>query len=374
MPQFNPLASFAGGKSSALGIRAQEQGLAREAAAAPVRNQLAQLDVQKSQLGLDRAKTGIEREGQQFDQSQALRRIKLLNQGARAIGATDPAQWQQAIPQVVKFLGDQGIDAQELSQGVTPESLGSFISQTDELLRDPTAISKLMTSSQRERAELLRDIQPALDDDGTFDPKKADSKALSAARALNLISKPGTKTKEERIAGDQDLAKRVGSSQAKIKSAVKQAEVEAKARGETATDLTKAKAALPGIKEVVGKLKVLADGATFTLAGRGFNEIAKQFGFSTKGDTARSSMVAIVDNQVLPLLKPIFGAAFTKTEGDSLKKSLLDPDSTPDSRKAQLDAFLTQMERNIETKERESNQQSPGEDFTSSSGIQFTVE
>ena len=64
-------------------------------------------------------------------------------------------------------------------------------------------------------------------------------------------------------------------------------------------------------------------------------------------------MVAMVDNQVLPLLKPIFGAAFTAIEGDRLRNAFLDPNSTPDSRIASLNAFQDQMERNIESKQRE---------------------
>ncbi len=208
---FNPLADFVGGQSSALGLQSQRQGIQREAAAAPVRNQL-------SQINLQRAETGLEREDQQFDQGQALRRIKLLNQGARAIGTTDPAQWEQAIPQVVKFLGDQGVDAQELSQGITPENLASFISQTDELLRDPAKIRQLSVDESK-RQSLLEDIQPALDESGVFDPNKADSRALSAARELNLVAKPGTKTGQERIAGNKKLAEDIADTQGVISEA-----------------------------------------------------------------------------------------------------------------------------------------------------------
>lgn len=139
-----------------------------------------------------------------------------------------------------------------------------------------------------------------------------------------------------------------------IKADVKLAEKDAQSKGESLSELASAKAAMPGLRTVVSNLKALSSDATFTLAGKGFNAVAKELGFSTKGDTARSAMIAMVDNQVLPLLKPIFGAAFTAAEGDRLRNAFLDPDSTPDSRIASLDAFLAQMERNIESKERES--------------------
>jgi hypothetical protein len=138
-----------------------------------------------------------------------------------------------------------------------------------------------------------------------------------------------------------------------VNAAVKLAEQQALSRGETFTELNSAKAALPGLKTVVENLKVLSSEATFTLAGRSFNAIAKELGISTKGSTSRAAMTAMVDNQVLPLLKPIFGAAFTAIEGDRLRNAFLDPNSTPDSRVASLNAFQDQMERNIATKQRE---------------------
>lgn len=176
----------------------------------------------------------------------------------------------------------------------------------------------------------------------------------------------------ERIAGDPKLTKDVAGSQAiisgsredaKFKSKLKfapeiakmvsLAQSEAAAKGETFTELGRAQAALPGIKDVVDKLKILSGKATFTLAGRGFNRVAKEFGFSTKGGTSRTQMISMVDNQVLPMLKPIFGSAFTVVEGDRLRDSILDPDSTPDSRVASLTSFYEQMERNIQSKQRE---------------------
>ena len=64
-------------------------------------------------------------------------------------------------------------------------------------------------------------------------------------------------------------------------------------------------------------------------------------------------MVAIITNQTLPLLKETFGAAFTETEGKRLEASFADPDATHEERLAQLDAFLNQKVRTIETKQRQ---------------------
>ncbi len=139
-----------------------------------------------------------------------------------------------------------------------------------------------------------------------------------------------------------------------IRAAIKRAETEALAAGETNVELIRAKAAMPGLIQVANKLKSLSDVATYTTGGKVFNTLVKELGFgATKGGTARKQMTSIVDNQVLPLLRDTFGAAFTAAEGDRLRDALLDPDSTPDAKKATLDAFIEQKMRSIETKEAE---------------------
>jgi hypothetical protein len=139
-----------------------------------------------------------------------------------------------------------------------------------------------------------------------------------------------------------------------IRKSIKLAESEATAKGETFTELSRAKAAMPGLVEVSDKLKALADVATYTTTGKAFDVMSKELGFgSTKGADARTAMVSIVDNQVLPLLRDTFGAAFTAAEGDRLRATLLDPDMAPGQKKASLDAFVEQKYRNMETKERE---------------------
>ena len=348
------------------------------------------------QLGLSQAQKTASRGDTEFDQGQAIKRAQVLNQFARAFKGLDPSQRQAAFQKSVPRLQEFGIDTQQFegSQFTDPE-LDQAIAETQGFINDPTSLS----SAQRERAGLIEAIQPALDENGKFDPNLADANAMSAAQALNLVAKPGTITGQQRTATTPGLSEQIAVSEQtisggkergklevqaellpSIRADIKQAEKEALARGETKTDLIASKAAMPGLITVVDRLKILSDDATFTLGGKGFNEVAKQFGFSTKGGTARDTMVSIVDNQVLPLLKPIFGAAFTAIEGDRLRNAFLDPDATAESRKAQVQSFLEQMQRNIETKERElelsgqANEQGSAGTFTSSTGIEFTVE
>jgi hypothetical protein len=176
---------------------------------------------------------------------------------------------------------------------------------------------------------------------------------------------------QERIAGDQNLTTRVATSQseiagategAKLRSelafkpaitkAVKLAEKAATEKGEVLTDLARMQAGLPGIKEAVNELVELSSIATSTLGGRAFDFAVKESGFgSTKGADARAKLIAIVDNQVLPLLRVTFGAAFTAKEGETLKDSLVNPNSSPSQKKEQLSAFIAQKERDIITKQ-----------------------
>ena len=184
---------------------------------------------------------------------------------------------------------------------------------------------------------------------------------------------------QERIAGDPSLSAQVAASSGReagatesakldaqlsfkpaIAEAVKIAEASAKSRGESLSEVARAKASLPGLTEVVNKLITLSDVATYTLAGKAFDEVAKQLGFgATEGATARAKMESLVSNQILPLLRDTFGAQFTEREGESLRKTMLDIDASPAQKKEILNAFIEQKIRDIETKESNLNQQAP---------------
>lgn len=209
-----------------------------------------------------------------------------------------------------------------------------------------------------------------------------------AARIKLGLDPRASLSSEERIAQSQTLGQQVvdqkgaeakavesGKSKSQLKfkpqitKAVKLAEKAATERGEVLTDLSRMEASLPGVKEVVNELLELSDIATSTLGGKAFDFVVKQSGFgATKGADAKAKMIAIVDNQVLPLLKETFGAAFTVQEGDNLKASLVDPDASPSQKRLQLESFLAQKERNVRTK-----QNQLGQPATTEAGInEFT--
>jgi len=206
------------------------------------------------------------------------------------------------------------------------------------------------------------------------DPNLETAEGKAAAIALGLEAKASSAAQIQ-IAKDPELTKAVAESEATIAGAKseategeklkqqrkhkpaiialsKLAEKAAIERGEVLTDLSRMEATLPGLLEVTSELKELATIATSTLGGKAYDAIVKQTGFgATKGSTARAKFIAIIDNQVLPLLKPTFGGSFTVGEGDALRATLGDPDATLEAKVEQINAFIAQKERDIRSKQ-----------------------
>jgi len=110
---------------------------------------------------------------------------------------------------------------------------------------------------------------------------------------------------------------------------------------------------MPGLRSTIDTLTSLADTATYTLGGQVMDDVKRQMGLPVgQGAIDRSSYIAIVDNQVLPLLRDTFGAAFTVQEGASLRATLGDPNKSPPEKKAILDAFIEQKERDVAAMQR----------------------
>lgn len=201
---------------------------------------------------------------------------------------------------------------------------------------------------------------------------KSDDPTVSQAARIELGLEPraGTLSADQRTALDDFLkgkvveleeektaAKEKGRLETQatllpgIRSNIKRAEESAKSRGEALSEYDRAKAALPGLREVVGKLKTLSDVATYTMAGRAFDGIVKELGFgATDGATARAKMESLVNNQILPLLRDTFGAQFTEREGERLQRTMLNFNAAPEEKKEILDSFLEQKMRDLEMK------------------------
>lgn len=139
----------------------------------------------------------------------------------------------------------------------------------------------------------------------------------------------------------------VGSQQELEKGKAKGKEI-GKEEGIALASLRSQEAKMPGISKVVGQLRELSKDATFTVAGRAKDESLKQLGLPmSKGGIARAKYMAIVDNQILPLLRDTFGAQFTEREGQTLRATLGNPDMSPAQKLTVLDAFIAQKNENV---------------------------
>lgn len=105
---------------------------------------------------------------------------------------------------------------------------------------------------------------------------------------------------------------------------------------------------LPGLRGVVAELGELAKVATYTQTGQLIDNIIRETGQEpSEAAIARAQYIAMVDNQVLPLLRDTFGAAFTQKEGETLRATLGNPNVHPREKQAILDAFIQQKERDV---------------------------
>lgn len=109
---------------------------------------------------------------------------------------------------------------------------------------------------------------------------------------------------------------------------------------------------MPGLKDTMSELKKLTADATYTYLGQGADAVARQVGVTTKGALDRTAYNAIVSNQILPLLRQTFGAAFTAKEGDTLRATLGDPNKSPEEKNIVIESFIAQKERDIESQAR----------------------
>jgi len=150
----------------------------------------------------------------------------------------------------------------------------------------------------------------------------------------------------------------VGNPIAKNTAAEAANVVAGKAKGEAQAALDSLTAKMPGLETVVAELNDLADKATYTLGGQAWDATVKQLGGAPSASAiARAEYIAKVDNQVLPLLRDTFGAAFTAKEGDALRATLGDPDKSPQEKKAVLNAFIEQKKRDLEALAKQTGEQ-----------------
>ena len=121
----------------------------------------------------------------------------------------------------------------------------------------------------------------------------------------------------------------------------KQQEEVGKARGEKTVLLQSASSKMPQLINTINKLSKLGETATYTGLGVARNTAMRELGLPVpQGAVSRREYIAVVDNEILPLLRDTFGAQFTQKEGDSLKSTLGDTGMSPEEKESVLKSFI----------------------------------
>ena len=121
------------------------------------------------------------------------------------------------------------------------------------------------------------------------------------------------------------------------------------------SELKDLEASFPRLEQVVKELSDLGKKATYTKIGQARDYAIREMGLNVgESAIARKEYTSKVDNEILPLLRQTFGAAFTQKEGESLKATLGDPNASPEEKDAVLRSFIKTKAEQIETLKRKS--------------------
>lgn len=174
-------------------------------------------------------------------------------------------------------------------------------------------------------------------------------------RANQVVNTGGTQTILDPMGGVSSVLPvtlKPGETPA-VRGAQAQATKAGTAAGEQEASLVEMQANLPRLEVVVGQLAKLGKTATYTKAGQALDASRRELGLDSRKEAiARKEYISKVDNEVLPLLRETFGAAFTQKEGESLKATLGDPDSSPAEKDAVLRSFIDSKRAQVETQRR----------------------
>ncbi len=162
----------------------------------------------------------------------------------------------------------------------------------------------------------------------------------------------------------EETARRKAQAEAEVQAATapsieaktQEASVLGKERGASAAKLESMTANMPKVQKFVSDLRDLANTATYTKGGQLVDAIMRETGQTPReGAVAREKFQAKINNEVLPLLRETFGAAFTVQEGESLRATLGDINKSPIEKQAALDAFIEAKVGEIESLQRRNN-------------------
>jgi len=267
---------------------------------------------------------------------------KLLSEGDRENGAEmlqasqsrDPLDMQSHIEQnlILSQSGDKYL--QSFAPGKVSAANTKFIGTPQRIIRD----NKAFLSGVAQKADgSFGLVEVAID--GEFADVQGVTASQKADQAADIERAKAQAKAEVKIATEPEIAKQVA-----------QAKKTGGGESDDIQTLKNLEANMPAMIELADNLKELGAVASSTIGERGFDAVTRELGFGVgEGGDARAKFIAVIDNELLPLLKATFGAAFTFQEGQQLKATLGDPNLSPSEKNAQLDAYLEAKFRQANT-------------------------
>jgi hypothetical protein len=286
-------------------------------------------------------------------------------------GVEEPAQKERIYSLYLKSIEDQGMQVPEdLKGGWSPENEQNLkdIAEMGQMMIDmdpseKTSEIKNFEYSQRNKgfgeffsstnARELSGTEAIVEELRKEDPELSYSEALAVAQGLARKAQTIKDGKVVPLEGAAEAAETMSAADAEGK-------VSGTAMGEAKVKFEALKSNMPNLVAKTDKLYKLADIATYNNAGKLRDAFLRETGMEvTDAAEARARTIAIIDNEVLPLLRDTFGAAFTVKEGDWLKATMGDPDMSPKEKKAQIDAFIAGKKSELESLARRTGQEAP---------------
>ena len=195
-----------------------------------------------------------------------------------------------------------------------------------------TENSPLEAAAAAESEKAVTDVQTQAITDQSSPRALAAAATEKAVLAEQLLSKPGL---------------------AQIEADKQRLLIKDKAWADAEVELSDYQSSLPHLKTIASDLSKLGKKATYTLSGQAGDAFRRQTGQEVgEGAIAREAYISKVNNEVLPMLRQTFGAAFTVKEGESLKATLGDPNKSPAEKQTALDSFITAAQGKIESRAR----------------------
>jgi hypothetical protein len=290
-------------------------------------------------------------------------------QGIQALNA--PAQQQVSNREKQKEINAQKLNAgiaNDIQSGITKEIISSRVSSK----------AKQMGFNDAEIQEALTPLNQARDSKSAHEhyfsaafpdivakqraeqmyPKPESDKPGEAQRGQIIFDSKGNAfnvnpyTNEVRpvnVGGQQIQGAQYSPAlQGDISGARASGGTTGKATGEASATLSDIESQMPQLEKLVSDLSAIGKKATYTKVGQAADIVRRQSGMSVgEGAIARKEYISKVDNEILPLLRQTFGAAFTQKEGETLKATLGDPDASPEEKDMVLKSFIQTKKQEV---------------------------